>query len=55
MVQKVIKLSVIVPVFNVDRYAPENLASLAQNASPDIEFVLVDDGSTEATSSSPTA
>ena len=30
---------------------PENLASLAQNASPDIEFVLVDDGSTDATSS----
>ena len=51
MVQKVIKLSVIVPFFNVDRYAPENLASLAQNASPDIEFVLVDDGSTDATSS----
>lgn len=37
MVQKVIKLSIIVPFFNVDRYAPENLASLAQNASPDIE------------------
>ena len=51
MVQKVIKLSVIVPFFNVDRYAPENLASLAQNASPDIEFMLVDDGSTDATSS----
>jgi glycosyltransferase involved in cell wall biosynthesis len=51
MVQKVIKLSVIVPFFNVDRYAPENLASLAQNASPDIEFMLVDDGSTDTTSS----
>jgi hypothetical protein len=37
MVQKVIKLSIIVPFFNVDRYAPENLASLAQNASSDIE------------------
>jgi glycosyltransferase involved in cell wall biosynthesis len=51
MVQNVIRLSVIVPFFNVERYAPENLASLAQNASPDIEFVLVDDGSTDGTSS----
>jgi glycosyltransferase involved in cell wall biosynthesis len=37
MVQNVIRLSVIVPFFNVELYAPENLASLAQNASPDIE------------------
>lgn len=51
MVQNVIRLSVIVPFFNVELYAPENLASLAQNASPDIEFVLVDDGSTDGTSS----
>ena len=45
MVEKVIRLSVIVPFFNVERYAAENLTSLAQNAAPGIEFVLVDDGS----------
>jgi glycosyltransferase involved in cell wall biosynthesis len=46
-----IRLSVIVPFFNVERYVAENLQSLARNAAPDIEFVLVDDGSTDATSS----
>jgi glycosyltransferase involved in cell wall biosynthesis len=51
MVEKVIRLSVIIPFFNVERYAAENLTSLAQNAAPGIEFVLVDDGSTDATSS----
>ena len=51
MVEKVIRLSVIVPFFNVERYAAENLTSLAQNAAPGIEFVLVDDASTDATSS----
>jgi glycosyltransferase involved in cell wall biosynthesis len=51
MVEKVIRLSVIVPFFNVERYAAENLTSLAQNAALGIEFVLVDDGSTDATSS----
>jgi glycosyltransferase involved in cell wall biosynthesis len=51
MVEKVIRLSVIVPFFNVERYAAENLAGLAQNANPDMEFILVDDGSTDATSS----
>jgi glycosyltransferase involved in cell wall biosynthesis len=51
MVEKVIKLSVIVPFFNVDRFAEQNLASLAQNTSSEIEFVLVDDGSTDATAS----
>ena len=51
MVEKVIRLSVIVPFFNVEGYAAENLTSLAQNAAPGIEFVLVDDASTDATSS----
>jgi len=51
MVEKVIRLSVVVPFFNVERYAAENLVSLAKNAAPGIEFVLVDDGSTDATSS----
>jgi glycosyltransferase involved in cell wall biosynthesis len=47
----VIRLSVIVPFFNVERYVAENLRSLAHNAAADIEFVLIDDGSTDATSS----
>jgi glycosyltransferase involved in cell wall biosynthesis len=51
MVEKVIRLSVIVPFFDVERYAAENLTSLAHNAARSIEFVLVDDGSTDATSS----
>jgi glycosyltransferase involved in cell wall biosynthesis len=42
-------LSVIVPFFNVERYAAENLMSLAQNAAAGTEFVLVDDASTDAT------
>jgi glycosyltransferase involved in cell wall biosynthesis len=46
----VIRLSVIVPFFNVEEYATENLTSLARNAAPGIEFVLVDDASTDATS-----
>jgi glycosyltransferase involved in cell wall biosynthesis len=45
----VTKLSVVVPYYNVRRYLEENLSSLAQNASPEIEFVLVDDGSTDDT------
>jgi glycosyltransferase involved in cell wall biosynthesis len=49
--RRVIRLSVIVPFFNVERYVAENLTSLAHNAAADIEFVLVDDGSTDATSS----
>ena len=49
MVDKVIRLSVIVPFFNVERYAAENLTSLVLNATTGIEFVLVDDGSSDAT------
>lgn len=44
-----IRLSVIVPFYNVERFAPETLRSLRANAAPDIEFVLVDDASTDAT------
>ena len=45
----VIRMSVIVPCHNVERYAADCLQSLARNAAPDIEFVLVDDASTDAT------
>ncbi|MFI0931377.1 glycosyltransferase family 2 protein [Streptomyces sp. NPDC021019] len=43
------KLSVVVPLHNVAAYAPTTLGSLARNADPDIEFLLVDDASTDGT------
>ncbi|MEE1929430.1 glycosyltransferase family 2 protein [Streptomyces sp. TRM 70351] len=43
------KLSVIVPCHNVQEFVPDTLRSLARNAGPDTEFVLVDDRSTDAT------
>ncbi|GAB2613167.1 glycosyltransferase family 2 protein [Streptomyces capparidis] len=44
------KLSVVVPFYNVQKYAQDTLKSLANNADPDTEFILVDDCSTDATS-----
>ena len=43
------KLSVIVPFYNVQQYAPDTLVSLRANARPDFEFVLVDDHSQDET------
>ena len=43
------KLSVIVPFHNVQDYAQDTLRSLAANAQPGTEFILVDDCSTDAT------
>jgi glycosyltransferase involved in cell wall biosynthesis len=42
-------LTVVVPVRNVAEYLPDMLASLVRNADPDFEFVIVDDGSDDAT------
>ncbi|WNI17400.1 glycosyltransferase family 2 protein [Actinacidiphila sp. ITFR-21] len=44
-----VKLSVVVPFFNVQQYAADTLRSLRANADPDYEFVLVDDASTDRT------
>ncbi|MGK5631344.1 glycosyltransferase family 2 protein [Streptomyces sp. URMC 123] len=44
-----VKLSVIVPFFNVQTYAPDTLRSLRANARSDFEFILVDDCSTDGT------
>lgn len=44
-----VKLSVIVPFYNVQEYAPDTLRSLRANARDDFEFILVDDCSTDAT------
>ncbi|WP_349295544.1 glycosyltransferase (plasmid) [Thioclava sp. 'Guangxiensis'] len=41
------ELSIIVPVFNVDRYLPDCLDSLAALNDVAVEFILVDDGSTD--------
>lgn len=43
------KLSVIVACHNVQDFVPNTLRSLARNAGPEIEFILVDDRSTDAT------
>ncbi|MEH6376281.1 glycosyltransferase family 2 protein [Streptomyces sp. KLMMK] len=44
-----VKLSVIVPFFNVQTFAPDVLRSLRANAREDFEFILVDDCSTDGT------
>ncbi|MER6982764.1 glycosyltransferase family 2 protein [Streptomyces carpinensis] len=44
-----VKLSVIVPFYNVQQYAPDTLRSLRVNARDDFEFVLVDDCSRDET------
>ncbi|WP_329327018.1 glycosyltransferase family 2 protein [Streptomyces luteogriseus] len=43
------KLSVIVPFYNVQQYAPDTLRSLRLNADRDFEFILVDDHSEDET------
>lgn len=48
-VTRVVKLSVIVPFYNVQQYAPDTVRSLAANARSDIEFLLVDDCSSDET------
>ncbi|MEU1304906.1 glycosyltransferase family 2 protein [Streptomyces shenzhenensis] len=44
-----VKLSVIVPFYNVQQYVPDTLRSLRANAREDFEFILVDDCSTDGT------
>ncbi|WAX81863.1 glycosyltransferase family 2 protein [Streptomyces sp. KMM 9044] len=44
-----LKLSVIVPFYNVRPYVPDALRSLRANAREDFEFILVDDCSTDGT------
>lgn len=48
-VLRVPKLSVVVPFYNVQTYAPDALKSLELNAREDFEFLLVDDCSTDGT------
>ncbi|MCX5385207.1 glycosyltransferase family 2 protein [Streptomyces sp. NBC_00083] len=44
-----VKLSVIVPFYNVRSYAPDTLRSLRANTRDDFEFLLVDDCSSDGT------
>ena len=48
-VTRVVKLSVIVPFYNVQHIRPDTLRSLRANAREDFEFILVDDCSTDGT------
>ncbi|MFD0316904.1 glycosyltransferase family 2 protein [Streptomyces flavalbus] len=43
------RLSVVVPMHNVGAFAETTLRSLANNADPDFEFLIVDDCSTDST------
>lgn len=40
-------ISVIVPIYNTEKYLPKCLDSLAAQTYPDVEFILIDDGSTD--------
>ena len=41
------KISVIVPVYNVEAYLPECIRSVLEQSMSDFEMILVDDGSTD--------
>lgn len=47
--RRVVNLSVIVPFYNVQAFAPDMLRSLHANSRPDFEFILVDDCATDET------
>ena len=42
-----VKISVIVPVYNVEAYLPECIRSVLEQSMSDFEMILVDDGSTD--------
>ena len=42
------KISIIVPVYNVEKYLPECLDSLINQTLQDIEIICVNDGSTDS-------
>lgn len=41
------KLSIVVPIYNTERYLPACLQSLTQQTCPGVEILLIDDGSTD--------
>ena len=48
MTHKEISISIIIPVYNVERYLPVCLESIVQQFMDDYEVILVDDGSTDS-------
>ena len=42
-----VKISIIVPVYNVEKYLPECLESLIHQTLKDIEIICINDGSTD--------
>lgn len=48
MQNKSVKLSVVVPVYNVEDYLAECIDSLCKQWNPDYEIILVDDGATDS-------
>ena len=42
------KISVIVPVYNVERYLKRCIESIINQTYKDLEIILVDDGSTDS-------
>ena len=47
MMKRLGKISVIIPVYNVEEYLPKTLDSILSQAYSDIEVLLIDDGSTD--------
>ena len=45
--KKRIKVSIIVPVYNTEKYLPKCLSSLISQSLPEIEIITIDDGSTD--------
>ena len=43
-----IKLSVIIPIYNVEAYLAKCLDSVLDGATPECEIILVNDGSTDS-------
>jgi len=41
------KLSIIVPVYNSEKYLPSCLESICQQIKQDVEVILINDGSTD--------
>lgn len=47
MVEKILKISIVIPVYNVEQYVDRCIESVLQQTHTDFEVILVDDGSTD--------